>query len=135
MIWVLVVSFLWSSVSGLSEYHRMKDRQLYKENNYDYKYHSQQWHKLEFVERGLAIGTGVTITLDAVNEESILVGIADALVSFGMFWSVRDGVYNMKQGNSFYYQSPDTMSGLEQFGAPFVKISFLICALIFRMLI
>ena len=134
MIWVLITSFLWSSISGLSEYHRIKDRQLFKENNYEYKYHSQQWHKLEFVDASLAIGTGVAITLDGINENSLWVGVADVFVVSAVRWNVRDGVYNMKQGNSFYYQSPNTTSGIEQLGTPLVKISFLICALIFRML-
>ena len=132
MIWVLLTSILWSSVSGLSEYHRMQDRQLYPEG--DYKYHSETWHKLEFIDAGLAIGTGVAIGFD-IKENDILTGIADLFVVSAVRWNVRDGVYNMNQGNGFYYQSPNTMSEIEQFGTPLVKISFLICAIIFRMLI
>lgn len=135
MIWVLIASFLWSTVSGLSEYHRMKDRQLYKEGNYDYKYHSKQWHRLEFLDAGLAIGTGVAITFDGINENGLWVSIADVLLVSAIRWNVRDGVYNMKQGDGFYYRSPNTMSGIEQFGTPLVKLSFLICALIFRLII
>ena len=134
MIWVLLTSILWSSVSGLSEYHRMKDRQLNQEGNNDYKYHSETWHKLEFLDAGLAIGTGISIGFD-IKENDILTGIADILMVSAIRWNVRDGVYNLEQGNSFYYQSPTTMSSIEQFGTPLVKISFLICALIFRMLI
>ncbi len=135
MIWVIFASILWSSVSGLSEYHRIKDRQLYKENNNDYIYHSEQWHKLEFFDTGLAIGTGVAITLDAVNEESLLVGIADLFVASAVRWNLRDGVYNMKQGNDFYYQSPNTTSSIEQLGTPLIKIGYLIATIIFRLLL
>lgn len=76
MIWVLFASVLWSSVSGLSEYHRIRDRQLYKEGNEHYKYHSQQWHKLGFIEKTFGLGTGIEIALDAINEKSIFVGDA-----------------------------------------------------------
>ena len=135
MIWVLFTSILWSSVSGVSEYHRIKDRQLYKEGNNDYIYHSKQWHKLEFFDAGLALGTGVAITLDAVNEESIWIGIADLFVASAVRWNVRDGVYNMKQGNGFYYQSPNTVGSIEQLGTPFIKIGYLLATIIFRLLL
>ena len=132
MILVILTSFLWSSVSGLSEYHRIKDRQLYAEGNKEYKHHSKQWHKLEFIDAGLAIGTGIAITFDSFNEGSILVGIADVLVVSAVRWNVRDGVYNMKNGNDFYYQSEHTMSGIEQFGTPLIKIGYLIITLVMR---
>ncbi len=135
MIWVIITSFLWSSVSGLSEYHRIADRQLYADGDKEYKYHSEQWHKLEFFDAGLAIGTGVAISFDTFNEENIWVGIADILVVGAIRWNVRDGVYNVANGNGFYYQSPNTMSGIEKFGTPLVKIGFLLTALLIRYLL
>jgi len=132
MIWVLITSFLWSSVSGISEYHRIRDRQLFADGNIEYRWHGEQWHKLEFIDAGLAIGTGVAITLDGINENSLLIGIADVLVVSAVRWNVRDGVYNMKNGNSFYYRSDGTTSSIEQLGTPLIKIGYLIITLVMR---
>ena len=134
MIWVLVSSVLWSSVSGISEYHKIKDRQLYKENNNDYIYHSKTWHKLEFINAGLGIGTGISIGFD-IRENNIWTGVADVFIVSAIRWNIRDGVYNMNNGNSFYYRSNNTTSNIEQFGTPLLKISFLAAAIIFRLLI
>ena len=132
MILVILTSFLWGSVSGISEYHRIKDRQLYANGNSKYKYHSEQWHKLEYIDAGLAIGTGIAITFDSIGENSLWIGIADVIVVSAVRWNVRDGVYNMKNGNDFYYQSENTMSGIEQFGTPLIKIGYLIIMLVMR---
>jgi len=134
MIWVLITSFLWSSVSGISEYNRIKDRQLYSEGNNEYKVYSENWHKLGFLNAGLAIGTGISIGFD-IKENDIWAGIADVIMVSAVRWSVRDGVYNMKNGNSFYHRSNETVSSIEQFGTPLLKIGFLIAAVIFRILI
>ena len=135
MIWVIVTSILWSSVSGITEYHRIKDRALFGAGNERYKYHSEQWHKLEFFDATLAIGTGVSIALDAVSEKSILIGISDLFMVGAIRWNVRDGVYNMKNGNEFYYRSPNTTSSIEQFGTPLVKLAFLASAIIINLII
>ena len=135
MFWVLFVSMLWSSVSGLTEYHRIRDRALFRQDNEQYEYHSQQWHRLEFAEKTLGIGTGVAIAFDAIDEKSILVGISDLFMVGAMNWNVRDGVYNMKNGNEFYYRSPNTTSSIEQFGTPLIKITFLVSAVIINLII
>jgi len=135
MIWVLFVSILWSSVSGITEYHRIKDRMLFRNGDEGYKYHSGQWHKLGFAETTLGLGTGVAIAFDAIDEKSILIGISDLFLVSAIRWNIRDGVYNMKNGNEFFYRSPNTTSNIEQFGTPLVKLAFLTTAIIINLII
>ncbi len=134
MIWILLTSILWSSVSGISEYHRMKDRALSGQGNERYKYHSEQWHKLEFFDAALAIGTGVAIGFD-INENNIWVGIADVLVISALRWNIRDGVQNMKNGNNFFYRSPNTTSSIEYLGTPLFKLGFLTAAILINFIV
>ena len=116
----------WSMVSGNSEFYRMRDRAF---NN---KSDNQKWHTLEFLDVGLALGTGIAIGYDAFENKSLLVGISDILIVGATRWIIRDGIYNMSNGNNWFYQSPNTTSGMEALGTPLVKLTFLISAIIFR---
>ena len=135
MIWLILLSTTWSGVSGISEYHRMRDRTLYAQHNIEYQYHSDVWHKMEFVDASLAIGVGITIGLDAIDNESVWVAVSDMVLAGAIRWNVRDGAYNLMNGNSFYYRSPNTMSGVEQCGLPVVKLSVLAGAILLRILV
>jgi len=135
MIWVLFASVLWSSISGLSEYHRIKDRALFRIGNERYEYHSRQWHRYGIIETGLGLGTGATIAFDVINEKSIFVGISDLFIVAAIRWNIRDGIYNMKNGNEFFYRSPNTTSSIEQFGTPLFKLTFLATVIILNLII
>ena len=135
MFFVIVTAMLWSSVSGITEYHRVRDRHLFSVEDEKYEYHSREWHKLAFVEKTFGLGTGVAIAFDAINEKSILVGISDLFIVGAINWNIRDGVYNMKNGNQFFYRSPNTTSSIEHLGTPLLKLGFLATAIIISLII
>ena len=64
------------------------------------------------------------IQIEAVNNSDWLKNSVDVLFLGSVRWIVRDGVYQLLQGNNFFYQSPNTMASFEHIGTPFVKITF-----------
>src|SRR3990167_4490986 len=129
MIWIIITGLSWSAVSGSSEFYRMKDR------GFNNKSDSRTWHTLEFFDSGLALGTGIAIGYDTFENEDLLVGVSDIILTSAIRWIVRDGIYNTKNGNDWFHRSPGTTSGIEQLGTPLNKLMFLISAIIFRLLI
>jgi len=129
MIWVIITGLSWSAVSGSSEFYRIKDKAFGNESD------NKKWHTLEFFDAGLALGTGIAIGYDTFESEDLLVGVSDIILVSAIRWIVRDGVYNLSNGNDWFYRSPNTTSGIEQLGTPLNKLIFLISAMIFRLLL
>ena len=60
-------------------------------------------------------------------------GIAkDVLLFSSSRWVIRDGVYNSLNGDSFFHQSNTTTAILEPIGSPYLKLGFLIFAILFK---
>ena len=129
MIWIIITGLSWSMISGSSEFYRMKDR------TFSNKSDNKKWHTLEFFDAGLALGTGIAIGCDAFKSEDLLVGVSDVVLVSAIRWIVRDGVYNARNGNDWFYRSSGTTSEIEKLGTPLMKLTFLISAIIFRLLL
>ncbi|MCH8035302.1 MAG: hypothetical protein IH950_16305 [Bacteroidetes bacterium] len=119
-----------SIVSGLKTYNQIKDRENYKNGNPAYFDYSKRWHALQTLEITSVVLVGIQIGL--IHQDYIPGIITDVFLLGAIRWLVVDGVYNIKQGFSFFNQSEHTTSHLEPFGSPFVKISFLVGVLIFK---
>jgi len=105
----------------------MKDRQLYKEGG-DYKKYNKYWHTTGGIELGLSIGLGVTSALK--NKDDWWGYGKDLLLFSAIRWMVRDSIYNSLNGNSWFHQSNSTTAKLEPLGTWYIKLSYLITALI-----
>jgi squalene cyclase len=130
---VIVSSVLYSSLSGAVTYNQMMDRELYKKGNLEYKDYSRRWHTMKYFEMASGIGTGFVIALDSKLEADKF--IADLLVVGGIRWVVHDGVYNIAQGNPFFYQSKTSYSMIEGVGTWYIKLAFLGTVILIRYLI
>jgi len=137
MVWVLVSAFLWGSVSGITEYSKIRDRALYKENNPEYLVYSQRWHQLQFLDKGLGLTAGIAISFDAINakDKNILTGVSDVVLVSAIRWIVFDGAYNLSNNNAVFHRSNSTTSNLEELGTPLLKLGFLAVAIILRLII
>ena len=117
---VIASSVVYSSLSGVVTYNQIKDRALYKAGDMRYELYSRRWHSMKTYEIGAGIGTGIVIALDSdFIPEYIL---TDLLIVGAVRWIVHDGVYNLAQGNSFFYQSPNTTSQTEKLGTWYIKL-------------
>lgn len=134
---VIGSSVVHSVLSGYTMYYQIMDRNAFKNNDpMEYSY-SKTWHTLQTAEVISGVGIGVTIGLDAFQDQSFRWDIAgaDLVLAGAIRWIVRDGVYEMLLGRGFWYQSKDTTAQFEYLGTPLVKISFLIVAILIRYLI
>ena len=94
----------YSVLSGLTMYNQMMDRENYQNGNPVYKTYSENWHTLQTLETLSLINYGIQI--EAVNNSDWLKNSVDVLFLGSVRWIVRDGVYQLLQGNNFFYQSP-----------------------------
>ena len=129
---VEITSVAHSVVSGYSVYYQMQDRELYRQRDAEHIRYNQLWHHTQGVELGLSIALGGLI---ALNNDNLLDAGKDLLLFSAIRWVVRDGVYNSLNGNPFFYQSPNTTAMLEPFGTWYVKIGYLITAILIRELL
>ena len=118
----LIVSTVYSTVSGVTEYYKMEDRRLYGEGDKRYEDYSRAWHNLQFAEASLLAGAGVSI---ALTSDNIYEGVKQSFLLGAIRWNVRDGVYNLCQGNSFYNISNSSYSSIESFGHWYIKLGLL----------
>lgn len=127
----LISSVVYSAISGKTEYYRMKDRALFGEGNKEYLEYSKKWHNLQFAEVGSAFIVGGSIALTNDNFYDV---VKQTLMAGAVRWVVRDGVYNLNNSNSFFYQSKGTTSFLEPLGTWYVKIGLLAIIIIWNYL-
>ena len=133
---VEVVSVTHATVSGLSAYYQMKDRHYYKtgETELKEKYNSY-WHTTGGIELGLSVALGGLMVYENYDEDIDWLGIGKDVVLFSAVrWLVRDGTYNMLNGNPFFHQSNNTTAKLEPFGMWYIKLSYLAFAIIWKYL-
>jgi len=124
-----VFSLSHSVVSGFSAFHQMRDRHFYKTGNQELKkHHNRMWHITGGIELSLSIGFGIFSGLK--NKENIYGYIKDVLLFSGIRWFVRDGVYNLLNGNAWFYQSPNTTAILDPLGTWYVKTIYLMGVII-----
>ena len=127
----LIVSTVYAGVSGVTAFYQMKDRELYGHKDLEYKDYARTWHNLQFAEAGLLAGAGVSI---ALTSDNIYEGIKQSFLLGAVRWNVRDGVYNLCQGNSFYNISNSSYSSIESFGTWYIKLGVLVIVLIWNYL-
>lgn len=131
-----IVSVTHSVISGYSTYHMSMDRELKASGNKEYLIHNSKWHTLQNIELALSISLGGLSLYNNYDEKIDWLGIAkDALLFMAVRWTVRDGVYNSLNGDNFFHQSNGTTATLEPFGNPFVKLGFLLFAVLFKYLV
>lgn len=124
---------LHSVVSGYSMYYQMKDRHYYKAGETELKEkYNRNWHISGGIELGLSLTLGGVSALK--NKDNWLGYAKDLLLFSAIRWNVRDGVYNMLNGDSFYHQSENTTAMLEPLGYWYVKLGYLITAIIIYLL-
>ena len=125
---VEITSVVHSVVSGYSVYYQMRDRELYRQGDVEYKKYNSLWHYAQSLELGLSLPLGT-----AISENHNIIDISKDVVLFSAIrWLVRDGVYNMLNGHPFFYQSPNTTALLEPFGKWYVKVGYFIIAVFFK---
>lgn len=130
---VIGTATLYSALSGAVTYNQIKDRALYKAGDPRWEEYSKRWHSMKFTEIGFCISTGIAVALDSKMELDKF--ISDMLIVGAIRWVVHDGVYNMAQGNDFFYRSPNTTNILEGFGTWYIKTGILITVILVRYLI
>jgi hypothetical protein len=108
----------------------MQDRTAYGNSDPIYKEHSKKWHSLQTLETISLINVGITIGLK--NQTEIVKNITDVFLVGALRWLIRDGTYNLLNGNQFFYQSENTMAQFEKYGTAVVKLSFLAIVLILK---
>jgi hypothetical protein len=108
----------------------MLDRTAYGNSDPIYKEYSRQWHSLQTLETISLINVGITIGLK--NQTDIVKNITDVFLVGAIRWLIRDGTYNLLNGNSFFHQSKTTTAQFEKYGTPVVKLSFLAIVLILK---
>ena len=114
--------------AGYTRYNQMKDRMLFKQGDPTYRDYSKKYHTSQVVTISLTLGLGVE---SGVRNKDNWVGYAkDAFLLSATYWNISDGVYNWLNGNSFYYQSPNTTSTLEPLGKWYIKLSLWITAIL-----
>lgn len=92
---------------------------------------SKAWHNLQYLEVGSAMGVGASI---ALTSDNLYDAVKQSFLAGSIRWVVRDGVYNLNQGNRFFYRSPNTTSFLEPFGLWYVKLGILAIIIIWNYL-
>ena len=118
-----------SIVSGYSCYYQMLDRHYYKTGQTELKEeYNSKWHTTGGIELGLTLSLGVTSALK--NKDDFWSYGKDLLLFSAVRWMIRDGVYNSLNGNSWFHRSDNTTAKLEPFGTWYVKLSYLITAII-----
>ena len=124
-----IISVAHSVISGYSAYYQAKDRQFHRAGNevLVQRYNSA-WHTSQGLELGLSIGLGGASVYK--NQDNIIGYAKDLLLFSAIRWVVRDGVYNSLQGESWFNQSKNTTAMLEPLGTWYVKIGYLIVAII-----
>ena len=129
---VEITSVTHSVVSGYSAYYQMKDRTYYASGETELKKrYNSYWHTTGGVELGLSIYLGMQI--EKQNDD--LLGVAKDVVLFSAIrWLLRDGTYNMLNGNPFFHQSNNTTAKLEPYGFWYVKLSYLVLAILWKYL-
>jgi len=127
----LVTTFAHSVISGQTEYYRIKDRTFYKQGNPEEFNYSRRWHNLQFLEIGSAVAIGASI---ALTSDDLYDALKQATMVGIVRWVVRDGVYNLNQGNGVFYQSTKTTSFLEPLGTWYVKLTLLTIIVIWNYL-
>ena len=133
---VIITSVFHSAISGRTEYHRIRDRELYKDGDLSYQDHSKIWHALEVPKTLSAFAVGGVIALDSFKDEfKPEIMLSDLFLAGAIRWIVYDGVYNISQGNDWFHQSSETTSFLEPIGSPYFKIIFLTSAIVFRLIV
>jgi len=128
------VSVAHSVISGYATYHLSMDRELKADGNRDYIKHNKAWHRLQNVELGLTISAGALLVYNNYDEKKIdwLGIVKDVLIFSSSRWVIRDGVYNSLNGDSFFHQSNNTTAILEPIGSPYLKLGFLLFAILFK---
>ena len=123
----------YSIVSGLTMYNQMKDRNAYAKGDPIYKSYSKRWHALQTLETISLVSVGIQIgTLNKLDWQKNTI---DVLLLGSIRWIVRDGTYQLMQGNSFFRRSTQTTAQFERYGTPLVKISLLLALLTVKYLI
>lgn len=120
----LVTSIVSGAISGQTEYYRMKDRAG------DLSY-NKKWHNLEFADVSAKVGVGISI---ALTSDDLYDGIKQGFLFGAVRWVVMDGVYNLNQGNGFFYRSPNTTNILEPLGLWYIKLPILAIIIIWNYL-
>jgi hypothetical protein len=88
---------------------------------------------LQTLEALALINVGYQIGIND-NRNAWLIG-TDILITGALRWIVRDGVYQVLLGNSFFNLSNNTTAQFEKYGTPLMKISFLAVLLLFKYLV
>jgi hypothetical protein len=130
---VEISAVTYSTLSGFTLYYQIQDRNAFKNassNEYSY---NQTWHTLQTIEALSLINVGYQIGLND-ERNAWLIG-TDILITGGIRWIVRDGIYQVLLGNSFFNLSNNTTAQFEKFGTPLMKITFLAVLLLFKYLI
>ena len=106
----------------------MKDRQLYKDGNPDYKKYNSYWHTTGGAELLLSF----TVSgFSALKNKDDWWGYGKDLLLFSAIrWTLRDGVYNSLNNNPFFHQSDNTTAKLEPLGTWYVKLTYLAIAVL-----
>ena len=115
--------------SGYDAYFQMKDRHYYKTGQTELKKeYNSKWHVTGGLELGMSLALGGVSVLK--NKDDWWEYGKDLLLFSAIRWTLRDGVYNSLNGNPFFHQSNSTTAKLEPFGMWYVKIGFLLTAII-----
>lgn len=130
--WIEINSVAAAAVSGRALYFQIKDRNAFALRLPDERRYSANWHQLQTVEIFDYVLIGVQIGLESRNNLNKIIG--NILEVAAIRWIVRDGIYQVSLGNSFWNLSSNTTARFEQLGKPFVKISFLLFAILFNYL-
>ena len=107
----------------------MLDRHYYKTGETELKKeYNGYWHTTQSLELGLSLGLGVTSALK--NKDDWWEYGKDLLLLTAIRWTLRDGVYNSLNGDSFFHQSNSTTAKLEPLGSWYFKLGYLITAIL-----
>jgi|GEM_PF-4763141 len=123
-------AILYSVVSGYTEGLRIRESSLTNNPAKQWEL-SSLWHKTAFLERGLAISLGITISLHSKFDWKKM--IAALFLSGAIYWNLFDGTINLTTGRHFYDISNETPAFTERYGN--FKIPVLIIASIVEILV
>lgn len=127
---VEISALTYSTLSGFTLYYQILDRNAFKYYDPNETSYNRTWHTLQTLEALSLINVGYQIAYHD-KRNAWLIG-TDILITGGIRWIVRDGIYQMLLGNSFWNLSDNTTAQFEKFGTPLMKISFLAILLIFK---
>lgn len=123
----------YATLSGFTLYYQIQDRNAFKNGSSNEYSYNQTWHTLQTLEALSLINVGYQIGLND-ERNAWLIG-TDILITGGIRWIVRDGIYQVLLGNSFFNLSNNTTAQFEKFGTPLMKITFLAILLLFKYLV